>query len=317
MDEPIDRRRRVRNLAVFLCAALLLGCGCSSDDPQTPDDLVTEPEHDKRFGIYSYDPATGEVALIYSSDESIHRIHEHPDGTRFVFRQDFGDDVFTDSEICVVGTDGTGYRCLTDNFWVDSYPSWSPDGTEILYLSWPDYPVNTLDIFVMDAEGDDATELYDSGFHDADPNWVGTKIVFTRESQIWIMDDTGAAATQLTDYAPAGQQGNAGLPFGDYDPRLNPAGTLVCFDRMVDDQHTSGNWDFFKVGVDGAGETPVTDTGWQQFIAEWSHAGDRLLFTVAATGGGRPLLLPPPGPARPRPPPPTSPPRSPPPLPLP
>ena len=29
----------------------------------------------------------------------------------------------------------------------------------------------------------------------------------------------------------------------------------------------------------------ITDTGWQQFMAEWSHAGDRLLFTVASKGG--------------------------------
>ena len=89
----------------------------------------------------------------------------------------------------------------------------------------------------------------------------------------------------MTDYELAGQQGNANLPFGDYDPRLDPTGTLICFDRMVHDQSTSGNWNFYTINTDGTGEAAITDTGWQQFMAEWSHRGDQLLFTVASMGG--------------------------------
>ena len=139
---------------------------------------------------------------------------------------------------------------------------------------------------MMDSDGSNAVELYDSGFHDGDCSWTGSRIVFTRESQVWIMDDNGGNAMQVTDYVLAGQQGNADLPFGDYDPRLDPSGTVICFDRMVDDQSPSGNYDFYTISTDGTGETAITSTGWQQFIAEWSHAGDRLLFTVAAMGGG-------------------------------
>ncbi len=138
----------------------------------------------------------------------------------------------------------------------------------------------------MDYNGSNPLELYDSGYHDADPHWVGSQIVFTRESQIWIMDDNGTDAKQVTDFEHAGQQGNANLPFGDYDPRLNPSGTVICFDRMIDDQSTSGNYNFYTINVNGTGEKAITDTGWQQFMAEWSHAGDQLLFTVAAKGGG-------------------------------
>jgi Tol biopolymer transport system component len=268
-----------------LCIAVLVSSGCSSN-PSAPGNGSGAPEHDKRYGIYSLDPTTAAVELIYSSENSIHRVHANPAGTRLVFREDFGDDVFRDSEICLVNTDGTGYQRVTSNAWLDTYPSWSPDGTKIIFLSWPDYPSNTLDVFLMDSDGSNVVELYDSGFHDGDCSWTGSQIVFTRESQIWIMDDDGSDARQVTDYPLAGQQGNAVLPFGDYDPRLDPSGTIICFDRMVDDQSPSGNYDFYTIGIDGTGETAITNTGWQQFMAEWSHAGDRLLFTVAAMGGG-------------------------------
>ena len=277
------RRFRRGPVLLLLSAALPLS-GCSSEDPAGPE-ITTMPEHDKRYGIYTLDPSSGAVDLIYSSDNSIHRIHENPAGTKLVFEQRFGDDVFTDSEICLINPDGSGYQRITDNSHVDAYPTWSPDGTRILFLSWPDYPDNTLDIFVMDAGGANQTELYDSGFHDADCHWVGSRIVFTRESQIWIMNDDGTNASQVTDYALAGQQGNANLPFGDYDPRLDPTATVICFDRMIDDESTSGNYDFYTIDTDGTGETAVTNTGWQQFMAEWSHSGEELLFTVAAKGG--------------------------------
>ena len=276
-------RFKICNKLMVLFATVFLFSGCSLDNSNTSD---TVPEHDKRYGIYYMDVVTGVVELIYSSDNSLGRVHENHTRTKLIFQEDFGDDIFHDSEICLINTDGTGYRRITDNTGLDAYPSWSPDGTKILFLSWPDYPDNTLDIFVMDSNGTNPLELYDSGYHDADCSWVGSKIVFTRESQIWIMDDNGTNARQVTDYKHAGQQGNANLPFGDYDPRLNPSGTTICFDRMVDDQSTSGNYDFYTINTNGTGETAITNTGWQQFMAEWSHAGDRLLFTVAAKGEG-------------------------------
>jgi len=268
-----------------IAAVLLLLAGCDSGDPSGPSSGPLQPEHEGQYGIYSFDPFTGEVFLLFSSDNRIRKIDQDPMGDEIVFRQDFGDNEFTDSEICLIYSDGSGYRRLTTNSWLDAYPGWSPDASSILFLRWPDYPDNTMDIFLMDSDGQNVEELYDSGFHDGDCCWEGGKIVFTRESQIWLMNSDGTGAEQLTDYELAGQQGSADLPFGDYDPRLNPSATLVCFDRMVDDQVQSGNYDFYTILLDGTGETAITDTGYSQFMAEWSHAGDRLVFLVAAIDG--------------------------------
>jgi Tol biopolymer transport system component len=277
--------RYSRAVAPLISAAVLCLAGCG-DSPGGPDNGAPIPEHDKRYGIYVMDLATKATDLIYTSGNSLHRVHENPAGTALVFQEDFGSDTFHDSEICRIDTDGSGYRRLTDNTWLDAYPSWSPDGSEILFLSWPDYPLNTMDIFLMNAEGANPERLYDSGFHDGDCYWVDSLIVFTRQSQIWLMRDDGTGARQVTDYARAGEEGNADLPFGDYDPRLDPSGTVICFDRMVDDESPSGNYDFYTITTERTQEQAITHTGWQQFIAEWSHAGDHLLFTMAAKGGG-------------------------------
>ena len=273
------------SLLLFLCLFSFFFSSCSSDGPNDPDDITKVPEHDKSFGIYSLKLSNGEVKLLFSTDNPIQKIHANQESTKLVFSEIFGDDEFRDSEICMINTDGSGYHRITDNSWLDAYPSWSPDGTKILFLSWPDYPENTMDIFTMDSNGTNITELYDSGYHDGDCSRTGDKIVFTRQSQIWIMDANGTNERQITDYERAGEQGNANLPFGDYDPRLNPAGTVICFDRMVDDVSASGNYNFYIINTDGSGETAITGSGWQQFMAEWSNSGDKLIFLVAAKGG--------------------------------
>jgi Tol biopolymer transport system component len=265
--------------SVVLAVAFVAGC---SSNPESPDDGASQPEHQLEWGIYRLDLSSDDVELVYTTDNALSRIDLSGDGSKLVFREDFGPDDFTDAEICVIGTNGSGRERLTTNDYLDAYPCWSPDDTHILFLSWPGYPDGTMDIYLMDADGGNPSLLYDSGTHDGDCDWEGDRITFTQHSQVWIMDDDGTNATQVTDYALAGLWGAADFPFGDYDPRLRPQGDVICFDRMIDDQVQSGNYDFFTITPEGGSETQITDTGYSQFIAEWSHAGDRLIFTVGA-----------------------------------
>jgi len=237
--------------------------------------------HEGRWGIYVLDLTTQDVELIYSSDKEIYTsaLRMNSTGEIFVFAQKIDGDSNEHVEICVVGVDGGNFTRLTDNAFWDLYPAWSSDDTQIAFLSLRE---TDLDIYVMDADGSNVNRLYDSGANDADIDWKGEQIVFTSNSRIWKIKDEGTEPTQITDPPHAGEWGNANLPFGDYDPRLSPDGAKIVFERLEDDNSPHGNYNIFVTGIAGSGETRLTNTGYSQGFASWSHAGDKIVYTVAA-----------------------------------
>lgn len=269
-----------RSLAALVVMAASLIPACADAGGQVDGQSLTVPYQD-RWGIYELDLTTQEVAVIYSSPDMISFLDLTADGSRFVFSQRIGGGALEDEEIAVVESDGTGYRQLTDNQSLDVYGRWSPDGGEIAFLTMRG---GDMDIFVMDADGTDQRQLYDSGSHDADIDWVDDQIAFTRDSQIWLMDAKGSNARQITDFDRAGEWGDANLPFGDYDPRLNPARTTIVFERLIDDSSPHGIYEIMALDLETGTETNLTGNDYSQGLANWSNAGDRLVYVVAAIG---------------------------------
>ncbi len=261
-----------RTAAFVGLAAVFAVCGC--------ENRRTVP-HVERWGIYALDLASADVELLYSSADQLGFLSLGPAGSRFAFasRPSGADD--ESYELCTVAADGTGFRRLTENNVMDVYPRWSPDGTELAFLSWPD---STLDIYVMDTGGSNCRLLFDSGGHDGDIDWGSDMIVFTAGSRIWRMRPDGTDPVAVTDPPRAGEWGNAPLPFGDYDPRISPDGTRIVFERLVGDSSPHGNYDIYVVNADGTGEQALTQTGYTQGMACWSHDGVRLVYLVSAIG---------------------------------
>jgi Tol biopolymer transport system component len=266
-------------LSAFTTLSLVLFLGCD-EMPTGGEEEQTVP-HEGRYGIYALDRASQDVSLIYSTSSPIFTssLSLNTLGDSLVFAQAIdcaGDDCM---EIAVVGTGGGGFRRVTSNQTMDVYPAWSPDDTKIAFLTWR---AADLDIYVMAADGTDETLLFHSGSHDADIHWKGGKIVFTSGCRIWSMNGDGTGATPLTDPPQAGEWGNANLPFGDYDPRLSNDGTRVAFERLEDDSSTHGNYNFFRIDVDGSSQTRLTNTGYAQGLASWSYSGSEIVFSVGA-----------------------------------
>ena len=263
-------------LATF-SAALLPGC----DETVTGEEDEQTVPHEGRYGIYALDRQSGDVSLIYSTSSQIFTssLSLNFPGDALVFAQEMGCAGENCTEIAVVGVDGNGFRRVTSNQSWDLYPVWSPDDSQIAFLSWRDAD---LDIYVVDSDGTAETMLFDSGTHDADIHWKRDKIVFTSGCRIWSMNGDGTAATALTNPPRACEWGNANLPFGDYDPRLDNSGTQVAFERLEDDTSPHGNYNLFRMNIDGAGETRLTNTGFSQGLASWSYSGNEIVFSVGA-----------------------------------
>ena len=239
--------------------------------------------HEGKCGIYKLDPATGKVTLIYSTSDEMYtsalRLSNH--GDKFVFAQEIDGTSDLDTEIFTIGVDGKNLQRLTSNSYWDLYPAWSPDDSQIAFIS---NRTKDLDIYVMNADGADQHLLYDSGSHDADIDWASDTIVFTSGFKIWTIKDDGTDPTQVTNPANAGQWGTANLPIGDYDPRLSTDGAKIVFERLEDADTPHGSYNIYTINSDGSGETRLTDTGYAQGLASWSHSGDKILYSVAAIG---------------------------------
>lgn len=103
--------------------------------------------------------------------------------------------------------DGTGVKRLTilpDPGWPFAGPDWSPDGSQILFIS-PDPSLGHTQVYRIDPDGTGLTELTHSTAMDNDnATWSpdGSKILVsrggTREHAIWVMNADGTGFKKLT-----------------------------------------------------------------------------------------------------------------------
>lgn len=255
-------------LLILLLIILMAGCINNGTIP-----------HVKRWGIYSLDVSTNKIGLIYSNENEISTLRLNNNGDTFVFSLMVNGSDYNHSEICLINQDGTQFQQLTDNNYWDLYPTWSPDGTKIAFLSFRE---ENLDIYIMNKNGSNQQKFYDSGDHDADIHWIHDTIVFTSGSKIWKINEDGTNPTTMTFPPKAGEWGNANLPFGDYDPNIHPDGTKIAFERLENDTSIHGNYNIFTISTTGDNETRLTDNYYTQGFPTWSHTGDTILLMVSA-----------------------------------
>jgi len=86
-----------------------------------------------------------------------------PDGRRIVFT---GDNDLQGSDICIIDADGTHETNLTNDAGEDAWPSFSPDGSRIIYSGFQGY-----DIWIMNADGSEKENLTNTP---GEMEWRGT-----------------------------------------------------------------------------------------------------------------------------------------------
>lgn len=193
-----------------------------------------------------------------------------------------------DFEVFTMEADGSDLQKLTDDDAKDMGPSWSPDGSQIVFASTREGEQS--DLFVMNADGSDEQNVTNAPASDIQAAWSpdGAKIAFTSDrdddQEIFVMNPDGTQPTQLT-FNEA----------NDTDPSWSPDSQQLVFTSDSD-----GDDEIVVMNADGTGPRPITETGrgaeaddldpaWspnRDVIAFSSERnGDLDVFTMDITGG--------------------------------
>lgn len=158
-----------------------------------------------------------------------------PDGSRIIFNTTRDDTLrnaldhpFASFEIYSMNVDGSDWRRITNNSLTDTYASWSPDGSKILFRRKIDNNQNS-EIFVMNSDGSVPVNVTNHPAFDGWPTWSpdGSKIAFasnrTGTFNIYVMNSDGSNLTKLTD---------SESPDEDARPNWSKDGSKILFNRM-------------------------------------------------------------------------------------
>jgi Tol biopolymer transport system component len=162
------------------------------------------------------------------------------------------------------------------------YPAWSPDGTQIAFQhtdfrSGSEDIAAPRDIYVMNADGTGERRLTqgaEKGISCEHPSWApdSRRMVCTctieKESDLYILDATSGALTQLTDYD------------GDeITPTWSPDGVRIAF---ASNMSTAEGYNIYTVNSDGTNLTRLT-TGTWDIDPTWSPDSQRIGFSAGET----------------------------------
>ena len=183
------------------------------------------------------------------------------------------------AQIMIVKPDGSEARALTTGPGNSGFPSWSPDGKQVVYRFWneaagaspPNGPTPGraagLRIFNM---SDGAVHPLTTGY-DNFPCWSAKgRIVFSRlvndEFHIFAVNPDGTSLTQLTTG-----------PYDDTHPACAPDGEHVLLSTsrfgfkdeapMSDIPQPYGELIVMK--IDGSDQRPLTDNRWEEGTPAW------------------------------------------------
>ena len=180
-----------------------------------------------------------------------------PDGRRLLYRKTPDNPIVQDADIWQIDVDpaNPNPRPVLERAGDERYPSYSPDGSKIVFRGDHDLVDHSGDeeLYVMDADGTNIVQLTSNDVFDSAPAFSpdGTRLAFesARDSgdalalDIYVMDADGSDVRRLT-----------ADPAHDEGPIWSPDGTKIAFTS-----ERGGSSDIWVMNADGSGPRRLTD----------------------------------------------------------
>jgi serine/threonine protein kinase len=196
------------------------------------------------------------------------------------------------SQIYLINADGTSLQMITNVEEGACQPSWSPDGSQLVFISpcrgrgeFYENLYSASSLFVIDADGTDLRPLTTVPGSDFDPAWSpdGGRIAFASlrdgRKEIYLLNVDSGAVTRLT------------ISTGDVEntqPAWSPDGTRITYTVK-----RFGAYQVWAMAVTGQDKVQLVRSGQQlwDYLPIWSRDGGTIFFNQRNLGPSRPWLM--------------------------